>query len=392
MKLETLLERDDIAEDAKQLIREGMKESRESKDNILAEQRRLELLLTRGPAVVYVCKAHGDFGATFISGNVERQMGYQVRQFVEDSGFWAGNLHPDERERVLDELKHVFEKDFYTHEYRFLHGDGTYRWMRDECTLIRDDEGNPHEIIGCWVDLTDRKEAEKELRESEERFRTLVEQATDAIFVIDIEGQILDVNRQSCESLGYTREELLAMNVADVDTEVVAGEHRKRFWEGLKPGQPAMLDGMQKRKDGSTFPVEIRLGVLKQEPETTLIGLVRDVTDRKNAEEKNKELAAAEAAAEAEKKSADELRAANQQLRASEQQLKASDQQLRAANQQLKAQEQALRASQQELIGKVSELERFNKLMVGRELQMVDLKKEVDSLLEKQRQPKKYEI
>ena len=110
----------------------------------------------------------------------------------------------------------------------------------------------------------------------------------------------------------------------------------------------------------------------------------------KKAEKKLLELAAAEAAAAAEKKKAEELKALNQQLRASEQQLRASEQQLRASNQQLEAKEQALQESQTQLMEKLAEVERFNKMMVGRELTMIKLKEEINSLLEEMGKPKKY--
>ncbi len=102
------------------------------------------------------------------------------------------------------------------------------------------------------------------------------------------------------------------------------------------------------------------------------------------------ELAAGEATVAAEKKKAKELEALNQQLRASEQQLRTSEQQLKAANQQLEAKEQALQKSQTQLMEKLAEVERFNKLMVGRELKMIELKEEINSLLEEMGKPKKY--
>ena len=102
------------------------------------------------------------------------------------------------------------------------------------------------------------------------------------------------------------------------------------------------------------------------------------------------ELAAGEATVAAEKKKAEELEALNQQLRASEQQLRTSEQQLKAANQQLEAKEQALQESQTQLMEKLAEVERFNKMMVGRELTMIKLKEEIKSLLEEMGKPKKY--
>ena len=108
------------------------------------------------------------------------------------------------------------------------------------------------------------------------------------------------------------------------------------------------------------------------------------------AEKKLTEIAAAEATAAVERKKAEELEALNQQLRASEQQLRASEQQLRGSNRQLEAKERALKESQTHLIEKLAEVEQFNKVMVGRELTMIKLKEEVNSLLEGMGEPKKY--
>lgn len=141
-------------------------------------------------------------------------------------------------------------------------------------------------------EITERKRAQEALKESEQRFKTLVEQAADAIFVVDMEGRILDVNAQACQSLGYGRDELLALNIAEVDTEVVSHEHRKRFWEKTKPGETVTFEGTQKRKDGTTFPVEVHLGLLRAEPRRTVIGLARDVTERKRAEDQLQRYAA----------------------------------------------------------------------------------------------------
>ncbi len=129
------------------------------------------------------------------------------------------------------------------------------------------------------------------------------------------------------------------------------------------------------------------------------VGINMMIVDLEEKVLSEKNLAVAAATSEAEKKRANELDALNQQLRASEQQLKAanqqlraSEQQLKASNQQLTAKEQALKASQETLKTKISDLERFNKIMVGRELEMIKLKEEVNSLLAALGKEIKYKV
>ena len=128
---------------------------------------RVEGLLVTSPAVVYSCRASGSFAATYVTPNVKAQLGYEPRDFTDNTDFWLDNLHPDDRERVQRELATLFETGRHAHEYRFRHKDGSYRWMHDQMNLIRDSEGNTVEIVGYWMDVTARKQAEQDLRESE---------------------------------------------------------------------------------------------------------------------------------------------------------------------------------------------------------------------------------
>ena len=128
---------------------------------------RLHYLLSTSPAVTYTCEPAGDYTATFISENVTDQLGYQPDEFVEDPEFWVNHIHPHDRRRVINDLPVLFEHGHYVHEYRFKHKDGKYRWMRDELRLVRDSKGNPTEIVGYWIDITERKQAEEALKEKE---------------------------------------------------------------------------------------------------------------------------------------------------------------------------------------------------------------------------------
>lgn len=126
------------------------------------------------------------------------------------------------------------------------------------------------------------REAEEALKHSEQRFRSLVEQAADAIFVLDAEGNIVDANRHACKSLGYSREELLAMSVLEVEAILPHGSLAEA-WKAVRSGTPFTMDAVYRRKDGTTFPVEIRIGVFEEE-RRLMIFVARDVTERRESE------------------------------------------------------------------------------------------------------------
>ncbi|MGB3635234.1 MAG: PAS domain S-box protein [Rubrobacteraceae bacterium] len=137
----------------------------------------------------------------------------------------------------------------------------------------------------------ERMKAEEAFRRSENRFRRLVEQAVDAIFVHDLEGRFVDVNQQACDFLGYTREELLGMSVTDIEVDYDPGSLAE-FWQEVSRGSPQTVDGFHRRKDGTTFPVEVRIGLFESEGESLLVASVRDITERRRAEEQRREVEA----------------------------------------------------------------------------------------------------
>ena len=141
-------------------------EARRTEEALRSSEARLQHLLSASPAVIYCAKAHGGYGATFISANVREQLGYAPEDFVNDSGFWANNIHPDDRERVLAQQALLFTQGRITVEYRFRHKDGSWRWMRDEAVLVRDTAGESLELVGSWIDITARKQAEDALADA----------------------------------------------------------------------------------------------------------------------------------------------------------------------------------------------------------------------------------
>jgi len=130
--------------------------------------------------------------------------------------------------------------------------------------------------------LKDR--VEHTLRGSEERFRAVVEQASDAIFVHDVEGRLLDANQSACKNLGYSRKELLRMMMTDIE-ESVDLKKAQQIWRKLKPGQSQIVAGHHRRKDGTIYPVEISLNCHEIQGQMIFAELARNISERKEYED-----------------------------------------------------------------------------------------------------------
>ena len=129
-----------------------------------AARERLRYLMTVTPAIVYTNQA-SDYTCTFVSENVSRIMGFSAWEMLEDKDFWTVRLHPEDAKRVFGEMGPLIEKGGGTIEYRFRHRDGRYIWIQDTFRVMRDDQGNPLEIVGSWADISGRKQAEEALGE-----------------------------------------------------------------------------------------------------------------------------------------------------------------------------------------------------------------------------------
>jgi PAS domain S-box-containing protein len=166
------------------------------------------------------------------------------------------------------------------------HRSGRVMSVLYNASVYRDESGRVVGIFAAARDITERKRAEEALRESETRFRTFVDHAADAFFMLDFEkGTIIDVNQPACESLGYTREELIGMTplAFDVDLdratlESIAGR--------ATAGETVVFDRHRhRRKDGSQFPVEVHTSVFSRGGRRFLLKVARDIGERVRGEE-----------------------------------------------------------------------------------------------------------
>ncbi|MEG4272069.1 MULTISPECIES: PAS domain S-box protein [unclassified Microcoleus] len=121
---------------------------------------RLQFLLGSNPAVIFTAAPTGDFCTTYISDNVQTIVGYEPQEVLADSKFWSNRIHPEDRSQFLVNVGGLSEDKNCICEYRFLHQDGIYRWLRTELKLLVDSRGIPLEIIGYAADISNSKHAE----------------------------------------------------------------------------------------------------------------------------------------------------------------------------------------------------------------------------------------
>ncbi len=139
-------------------------------------------------------------------------------------------------------------------------------------------------VLSVVRDITERKRAEEELRASEVRFRTFVDHATDAFFLLDEQLNVVDANRQACETLGWSREELIRMHPREFDVGLDEASIA-RLAQRAGAGEIITFETRHRRKDGTTFPVEIRTRTFRQGGKLFYLALARDISERKLAEE-----------------------------------------------------------------------------------------------------------
>ncbi len=132
-------------------------------------------------------------------------------------------------------------------------------------------------------DLSERKRAEEAQRISDEKYRSLFEQLADGVFVHDVNGSILDVNRAAVEQSGYSKEELLQSSVFDLHPSQSRREDILREWNQWAPGEGSVLESYHRTKNGDVYPVEIKTAKVHFGGQEAMLAVSRDITDRKRA-------------------------------------------------------------------------------------------------------------
>ena len=292
---EELARRAALAVDNAKLYEEAQREIAERKETELRlkeAEARFRTLVEHIPAMTYMEAAANRARGTdflYMSPQIEAMLGYSPEEWMTDPGLFARTLHPDDREQVLEEDARTSRTgEPFKMEYRHVARDGSVVWMRDEAALVRDHEGDPLYWLGFQFDITDRRETEEALRQSEERYRTVVKQAAEGIFVVDIDTKlILEANAAYRNLLGYTAQDMLGLGLTLYD--VVAHDRKSidQYLEQILEERVQFIgERRHRRKDDSLVDVEVSSSVISYGGGEALCVIVHDITERKRSAER----------------------------------------------------------------------------------------------------------
>jgi PAS domain S-box-containing protein len=145
---------------------------RAQQQKLLQSEKRLAHILNTSPSAIYILEPAGQapspFRISFMGASITAITGYEPAFWYGQATFWIDHVHPEDKDRVLQNQKTLLNGNQLTQQYRFRHRDGSYRWVHDEIHLERDSAKHIVEGIGAWIDITERKQAELALEQAKE--------------------------------------------------------------------------------------------------------------------------------------------------------------------------------------------------------------------------------
>jgi PAS domain S-box-containing protein len=262
-------------------IHHDITEIEEAQSFLRLSQERLRYLVASNPAVIYSRKASDEYNVTFMSENVLGLFGYAASNFFTDPHFWIDHVHPEDAKVISVAYSRLLDKESDAQEYRFLHANGSYIWVRDEQKLIRDEQDRPLEIIGYWADISNRKQAEAALQVAKDKLQAVWDAVPGFVSLISSDLKYIGVNQELADVYGLPPEQFIGQQIGFLNTsgefsqfitEFFASQQEeatKEVTSGINPNQKTYLMVIKKYQQGTA---------------AVLIGI--DITERKQAEDK----------------------------------------------------------------------------------------------------------
>jgi len=250
-------------------------------------------IINRSPAVAFLWKIAEGWPVEFVSDNVNELFGYKAEEFTSGKISYAEVVHPDDLERVGEEIKTFRKKEGienFTHNpYRIVTKDGEIKWLEDMTFMRRDKKGDITHFEGIVLDITERVLAEAALRESEEKLRAVIEHSNELFYIHDTEHALIYATQTSVDLLGYTPEEMMIKWTELATDNPINQKGIENTEKGIATGEkqaPYLLE--LTKKDGTNVLLEIDESPVKDATGkvVAISGAARDVTEQRRTEQR----------------------------------------------------------------------------------------------------------
>ena len=272
-------------------IRFDITAQRTAEQQMREAEQRYRSLVESMPAVTYIDTIDQEWATVYVSPQIEAMFGYSQDEW-KNPAVWAGALHPDDRDRVLAAVdRHNREGEPYDIEYRLRAKDGRWTWVSDHATVVPHEDGTSRFSQGVMLDITERLQAEEQLREAEARYRAIVEHVPAAIYVDrpDETMKTVYISPQVEEIMGVSPQRYL--DEPDLWLDLMAPQFR----EEIRASYLAALEDRRSWRgeyqivtpDGREVWVHDEMAFVTDDDGTPLFlqGVLFDVTERKLAEQ-----------------------------------------------------------------------------------------------------------
>ncbi len=283
---------------AKVNLKNEVEERKASEAALRESELRYKLLAENVSDVIWTVDF--DFRFTYLSPSVEKLLGYKPEELLDRQAFdflvpESQDLLVHKTARLAARLKENSDQpfDLQNMEIRMIRKDGVGIWTEIQNSFFLNDQGKVAGIIGVARDIAKRRQYEDALRESENRYRNILESIDEGYYEVDRAGSFTFVNRAVCEILGYTREELIGLNNRDYTSDETSRKLFKMFNSVFLSGKPKrIMDYEIIKKDGDVRTLELSAALIRDDSGQPVgfRGIARDVTKRKLAEKEREKL------------------------------------------------------------------------------------------------------
>ncbi len=274
---------------ANEQLQQEIEERRRAEEKVRANEETYRIVIEQTGQMVY----DYDIATGHIRwlGDIEGITGYTSDEFAKvDIATLEELIHPDDRKLTLEILDETMKQcSKFDVEYRLKSKDGTYLDIKDNGIFLKDEKGHSFRMLGTMKDITEQNRIEEARRENEEKFECISTSAQDAIIIMDNDGKISYWNDAATKILGYTKKEAIGQVLHKfLAPERYYEAYEKAFNKFQKTGKGDVIgkriELVGVRKDGEEFPFELSLSSVMIKDKWNAIGILRDITERKQAE------------------------------------------------------------------------------------------------------------